>query len=187
MIGGGFTMRPVAVRTFQASMAKDPQSGAAEKAQLLMRCRLTLDAIERAEPSPLWAQFRATVEASASRLGELRGIARELLPMVAALPAETRADLAHQLSYGVELAQERNEQADAVAKIRARGRIRTEAEYTRVQAYADALIRPREEAEFLALGALLDAFMAGADAPARGAAGGVRPGILSSSPEAPRA
>jgi hypothetical protein len=169
---------PVAVRTLQASMVENPQSRATEKAQLLTRCRLTLDAIERAESSPVWAQFRATVEASASRLGDLRSIVRELLPIVAILPADIRADLARQLSsHGVDLAQERKQQADAVAKIRERGRIRSEAEYRRVQAYADALTRPEDEAEFITLGALLDTFMAGASAPERGAERDVRPGI----------
>ena len=133
----------------------------AEKAPLLLRCRLTLDALERAEPSPSWPQVRAIVEESAGRLRDLRTLAQELRATAAGLPATVRAELRRTLDqHGIDVAADRTREAGSVAAIRARGRIRSEAEYRRVQAYADTLVQPEDEAEYAALGALLDAFMA---------------------------
>ena len=141
-------------------MTKDRKPVAAEKGQLLLRCRLTLDALERAEPSPTWAQFRALADASAERLTDLRMLVAELKPLSALLPGEVRRELARELAaHGIDMASERQRDAAEVAAIRARGRIRSEAEYRRVQAYADTLINPEEESEYLDLGALLDEFM----------------------------
>jgi hypothetical protein len=144
----------------EALVASSPDPRAAEKAQLLLRCRLTLDAIERAEPSPSWAELRAVVERSAGRVAELRSLVTELKALAAALPGEARQGLARDLvAHGIDTAAERERDAAAVAPVRARGRIRSEAEYRRVQAYADTLVQPEDGEEYLALGALLDEFM----------------------------
>lgn len=136
-----------------------PNERAAEKARLLLRCRLTLDAFERGEPSAMWADFRAFVEASSGRLADLRSILLELKPMAAFMPKEIRRELAQSLAaHGFDVALELEQDRAAVDAIRARGSIRSEAEYRRVQAYADALITPEEKEEYLQLGALLDEY-----------------------------
>ena len=136
-------------------------ANATEKAQLLTRIRLTLDAIERAEPpSPTWAEFRALGERSANNLRTLRDLAREVAVLASMLPGPIRAELDTALTAaGIDLASERASDLAAIAAVRARGRIRSEAEYRRVQAYADQ-IGPDEarQEEYLALGALLDEF-----------------------------
>ena len=140
-------------------MTSDPK--AAEKSQLLTRWRLTLDAVERAEPhGTSWGELRAVGERSANNLRALRDLAREAAVMASMLPPSIRAELNAALAAaGIDVASEQVAEAAAVAKIRTRGRIRSEAEYRRVQSYADQ-IGPDEsrQDEFLALGALLDEF-----------------------------
>jgi hypothetical protein len=135
---------------------------AAEKAQLLTRWRLTIDAVERAEPGHAGcAELRAIGEANANRLGALRELGREASVMAAMLPAPIRAELETALAAaGIDVTGEHAAEAADVAAIRARGHIRTEAEYRRVQAYANRIgVDPRAQAEFLTLGQLLDEFM----------------------------
>ena len=138
-----------------------PDPNAAEKAKLLMRWRLTLDAVERNEPQgTAWADLRALGERSANNLRVLRGLSREAAVMASMLPPLLRVDLDATLAAAaIDVESERAADAAAVARIRARGRIRSEAEYRRVQSYADQ-IGPDEtrQGEFLALGALLDEF-----------------------------
>ena len=135
-------------------------ANAADKAQLLTRIRLTLDAVERAEgASATWTEFRALGERSANNLRVLRMLAQEVAVLASLLPGPIRVALDTALTAaGIDLAGERAADLAAIAAVRARGRIRTEAEYRRVQAYADALIAPEQQEEFLALGALLDEF-----------------------------
>ena len=132
---------------------------AAERAQLLTRCRLVIDAMERAEPGKQWSDLRSVLEASANRVAGLRQIARECAVMAALLPAAVRLDLDEALrAAGIDLNAERSAEAAEVAAIRARGRIRSEHEYRKVQAYADGLVTHDTSDEYLALGALLDEF-----------------------------
>jgi hypothetical protein len=80
--------------------------------------------------------------------------------MAALLPGDVRRALAFELaSNGIDISAERKREVATIAAVRERGRIRSEAEYRRVQAYADTLVEPEEQAEYLELGALLDEFM----------------------------
>lgn len=138
-------------------------SNVEEKAQLFVRCRLMLDAIERAEASSVWTDLRSAVDANAGRLGALRILERELRTIVALLPAEVQREVEHGLAeLGVDVSVEQVREAAAVSRVRKCGRIRSEAEYRLVQAYADRLgALPSAQEEHLALGVLLDSFMAG--------------------------
>jgi hypothetical protein len=96
----------------------------------------------------------------AKRLGDLRSINRDLRGAMAGLSRSGRAQLERDLleRLGPDLDYERDRQV--VAKVRARGRIRSEREYRVVQGYADSIAgKPGTEDEFLALGALLDEYM----------------------------
>jgi hypothetical protein len=136
----------------------------AELAALHGRCTLMLDAFARAEPDAgILAGLRAAVDrAAASRsLSGMRAVLRELRGMEAGLPTGARRELARDLAarFGPDPAAERD--AAVVARARARGRIRSEREYRAVCAYADAIAGdPAAQDEFLALGALLDGYMA---------------------------
>jgi hypothetical protein len=80
--------------------------------------------------------------------------------MAALLPGDVRRALALELaSHGIDIDVERRREAAAIAAVRERERIRSEAEYRRVRAYADSLVGPEEQAEYLKLGALLDEYM----------------------------
>lgn len=136
----------------------------AELAALHGRCTLMLDAFVRAEPDASgFAALRATVEqvAAGRSLSGMRAVLRELRSMQAGLPLDTRRELARDLAarFGADPAAERD--AAVVARVRAQGRIRSEREYRAVCAYADAIAGdPAAQDEFLALGALLDGYMA---------------------------
>ena len=67
----------------------------AEIAYLLARCRLVIDAIERAEPGPYAAQLRQAVDdtAAARNVRGLRIVRRDLLEMSQALPPADRVAL----------------------------------------------------------------------------------------------
>ena len=138
--------------------SSDPRG--ADRERLLLRCYMTIDALEQSEASPLWAEMRATVAAHATRLTDLRRLVAELQPMAALLPRNTRRSLLRALkSQGIDIASERRSHVDAVAAVQTRGRIRSEAEFRRVQAYADTLVDPGDEREYQQLGELLDEFM----------------------------
>jgi hypothetical protein len=136
----------------------------AELVALQGRCTLMLDAFARAEPDAGgFAAFRATVDrvAASRSLSRMRAMLRELRGMQAALPPDTHRELARDLAarFGPDEAAERD--ADLVARVRARGRIRSEREYRVVCAYADAIVGDTHtQDEFRALGALLNGYMA---------------------------
>jgi hypothetical protein len=136
----------------------------AELAALHGRCTLMLDAFARAEPDAGgFAELRATVDrvAASRSLSGMRAVLRELLAMQAGLPLDTQRELGRNLAarLGPNVVAERD--AAKVARVRARGCIRSEREYRVVCAYADAIAGdPHAQAEFLALGALLDGYMA---------------------------
>jgi hypothetical protein len=118
-----------------------------------------LDAFDAAEPSPTWAEFRKLVERAG--LADLRSIVRQLRGAAAGLTLQARAQLERELlaRFGPDENWQRDR--ELVAKVRARGRIQSEREYRAVQGYADAIAGdPANEADFLALGALLDDFSA---------------------------
>lgn len=135
----------------------------AELAELHARCRLTLDAFRRAEPAArVLDDLAATVErvAASRSVRGLRALYRELGGTRAALPlADARAlDRALEARFGSDRLAARD--AAVVARVRARGRITSEREYRVVSAHADALgADPGAQAEYLALGALLDGYM----------------------------
>jgi len=136
----------------------------AELATLHDRCTFMLDAFARAEPDAGgFAGIRETVDRSAASrsLSEMRAVLRELRGMQAGLPLQAQRDLERDLAarFGPDSVAERD--AAVVARVRGRGRIRSEREYRAVHAHADAIAGdPDAEAELLALGALLDAYMA---------------------------
>jgi hypothetical protein len=81
--------------------------------------------------------------------------------MQAGLSAAGRAELDRTLRKRFGPDTQHGKDAAVVARVRRRGRILSEREYRIVQAHADAVFTDRSsEAEYLALGALLDAFMA---------------------------
>jgi hypothetical protein len=119
-----------------------------------------LDAFHAEQPSPISTQLRSLVE-NAKRLSDLRSIVRDLRGGMAGLSLRGRASLERALRerFGPDANWERDR--ELVAKIRQRGRIQSEREYRVVQGHADAIAGdPAKEAEFLELGALLDAYMA---------------------------
>jgi hypothetical protein len=135
----------------------------AELSALHARCTLMLDAFARAEPDASGiAGLRATVDrvAASRSLSGMRAVLRELRGMQAGLPLGTQRELARDLAahFGPDVVAERD--AALVARVRARGRIRSEREYRVVCAYADAVAGdPDAQDELLALGALLDGYM----------------------------
>jgi hypothetical protein len=126
---------------------------------------MTLTAFQRDDPSFNPQPLIAIVEA-ADRLSELRAISRELRAMSAAMSPSGRATLRRQLheQFGSDLEAERDRKV--VDRVRRRGRIRSEREYRVVESFADSLdTNLGAESEFLALGALLDAYMAAPQLP----------------------
>jgi len=131
-----------------------------EAAALRERTLLMLVAFEREEPGPTWAKFRELVETS-SRLSDLRTMLRECRGMMAAMSPAGRCALESVLRDRFGADPEWDRDLAIVAKVRARGRIRSEREFRSVQAYQDAIAAELErQDEFLALGALLDDFSA---------------------------
>jgi hypothetical protein len=136
----------------------------AELATLHGRCTFMLDAFARAEPDAGgFASIRETVgRLAASRsLPGMRAVLRELRGMQAGLPLDAQRELGRDLAarFGPDPVAERD--AAVVARVRARGYIRSEREYRVVCACADAIAGdPDAGAELLALGALLDGYMA---------------------------
>jgi hypothetical protein len=146
-------------------MPRQTPAAAEELIALRGRALLILAAFEREEPSPTWARYRALVE-EATRLTHLRGIIEDLRAMMAGLPRESGAALRRELRarFGPDREEERDRKS--VAKIRARGRIRSEREYRIVQAFADGIpADPDDQNEYLALGAMLDEYMAAPELP----------------------
>jgi hypothetical protein len=136
----------------------------AELAMLHGHCTLMLDAFARAEPNAGgFAALRATVDrvAAGRSVPGMRAVLRELRGMQAGLPLGTQCELARDLTahFGPDAVAERD--TVVVTQVRARGRIRSEREYRVVCAYADAIAGdPDAQDEYLALGALLDGYMA---------------------------
>ena len=121
------------------------------------RAHMMLAAFERAEPSPLWSQFRVIVD-QAKALGALTDIVRDLRGASAGLLPDARAELERQLRERLGPDEEWERDRRLVEKVRHRGKIRSEREYRLVQAFADS-IAAEDQREYLALGALLDEFM----------------------------
>lgn len=133
---------------------------AEEVAELRARALLAIATIDREEPSEIWAQVRAIVE-HATRLTDLRTLYREIRGFVGAISPSARQQLERELQerFGPDVGQIRD--TKVVARVRKAGRIRSEREYRIVQAYLDSMpVESRDAAETLALGALLDGFMA---------------------------
>jgi hypothetical protein len=131
----------------------------AKLAALRGRALFMLDAFDAAEPSPTWAEFRRLVERAG--LSDVRSMIRDLRGAAAGLTPQARAQLERELldRFGPDEGWHRDR--ELVVKVRARGHIKSEREYRVVQGYADAIAGdPANEAEFLALGALLDNFSA---------------------------
>ena len=150
-------------------MADSPAALAKSEALAELRARafLMLDAFERDQPGSGVGQLRQVIE-SASSLGAMQTILRELRAGASTLSAAGRQHLDHELSarFGPRLIAEQEREQAVVATVRRRGSIRSEREYRIVQAYADAMSGdPGAEAGFLALGALLDEFSAAAKLP----------------------
>ena len=132
---------------------------AGELAELRGRALFMLDVFDAAEPSPTWAAFRDVVERG--RLSDLRSILRDLRGAASGLTSDARAQLDRALLDRFGPDEHWHRDRELVAQVRARGRIRSEREYRAVQGYADAIGGdPANQAEFLALGALLDEFSA---------------------------
>lgn len=141
-------------------MAADPSARDIEAAVLRERAHVILAAFERADSSPTWARFRELINRARS-LSDLRTVNRELRGAMAGLNRADRQELTRTLRdrFGPDTEFERD-QATA-EKALTRGRIRSEREYRAVQAYADGIAGDQEaESKYLALGALLDDFMA---------------------------
>jgi hypothetical protein len=134
-----------------------------EADELRERATMMLAAFVRAEPTATWSQMNEIV-ARAKGVNALRAIVRELRGAAAGLSRAARAELERALRdrFGADKSWERDRQL--VARVRARGQIRSEREYRVVQSYADA-IAADDQAEFLALGALLDDYMAAPQLP----------------------
>ena len=142
------------------SVPDDPRDKSGEKAELRQRALLILATFDREEPSPDWAELRRVVERTTTLSG-LRSIVRDLRSAMGAMPAVSRIalekDLARQFGPDAGAAKD----AAVVDRVRLRGRIGSEREYRSVQAYADAIAGDQSrQDEFLALGALLDDYMA---------------------------
>ncbi len=144
----------------------DPARAAAA-ADLRQRLEVMLEAFERAEPKSqdLWAGVRGVL-AKAQSLTALKAVAREFRGMTGALPPDAKRALDRTLRERFGPDPEAARDAAVVTTVRARGRIRSEREYRAVQAFADGMSRDPDDASseeaYLELGALLDAFMAGA-------------------------
>ena len=133
----------------------------AELARLRDRTLFIIETCEREEPGPSWPSLRAIVTDLAERgkLRDLRTLGRELRGMMAGLMPDARARLDSELRARFGEGADARADAEAVERIRARGAIRSDREYRVVQAYADALgHHPAAREEYLALGALLDAY-----------------------------
>jgi hypothetical protein len=136
------------------------RGNAEEAAALRERVLLMLAAFEREESSPTWPQLRKVVEAS-TRLSDLRTVLRECRGMMGAMSPAARRTLERDLRNRFGADSEWQRDVAIVAKVRARGRIRSEREYRTVQAYQDSIAGDLEhQDEFLTLGALLDEFSA---------------------------
>ena len=149
------------------SNLRTPNPGsAAAAAELRQRLEMMLDAFERAEPASTEssAMWRVLLDKSTS-LTALKALARELRGRSGALRPAARRDLDHALRARFGPDPESARDALVVAAVCQRGRIRSDREYRVVAAYADSLARDATdaavEAEYVQLGALLDAFMAG--------------------------
>ena len=132
----------------------------AEKVELRERALAMLAAFEREEPGPMWARLRGVLERT-TQVSPLRTLLRELRAMTGAMSSEGRRALRQELRE--RFGPDRDEKRDlaTVAKVRARGRIRSEPEYRAVEAYGDSIAGdPARQDEYLALGALLDEFSA---------------------------
>jgi hypothetical protein len=132
----------------------------AELSELRERVLVMVAAFEREESSQTWAKLRELAERS-TRLTDLRGLVRECRGIMGALtPAGRRAlDIELRERFGADPQWERT--LGIVAKVRARGRIRSESEYRSVQAYQDSISSNADsQEEFLVLGGLLDSFSA---------------------------
>ena len=118
---------------------------------------MILARIEQEEPSETWTRFRVLVEGT-TRLTDLRVIYREIRSILGDMLPEPRAQLERDLEqrFGPDAADLRDRRL--VAAVQKRGRIRSEREYRIVQAFLDS--HSGDNAEVLALGALLDEFMA---------------------------
>ena len=136
--------------------------GTAAEAVTILRERalLMLAAFEREEPSATWSQFRGLVE-KATRASDLRSLLREFRAITGAMSESRRRALERALRdrFGPDDDWERH--LAVVARMRVRGRIRSEREYRSVQAYQDSIANTVAlQDDFLALGALLDDFTA---------------------------
>lgn len=120
-----------------------------------------LAAFEREEPGPTWAHFFRAVLECTNRLGDLRVLLRELRAMTGAMSPEGRRGRQRALRQRFGPDRDEGRELVTVEKVRARGRIRSEREYRSVEAYADSIAGERaRHDEYLALGALLNAFTA---------------------------
>ena len=106
------------------------------------------------------AQLRHVLEGTSS-IRDLRALLRDFRGMRAGLSAGGRRALDQVLEQRFGPDTDEARAAAVVEGVRKRGRIRSEREYRIVQAYADSIgADPAAQAEFVALGALLDAYSA---------------------------
>lgn len=136
-------------------------------AELRIRAGLMLDAFERDQSGSRVGQLRQVVEGTRS-LSAMRTILRELRAAASTLSPAGRRQLDQELSarFGPGLTAEEEREQAILATVRRRGSIRSEREHRVVQAYADTLSTdPNADAEFRALGALLDEYSAAAELP----------------------
>ncbi len=128
----------------------------AEVEALRERALTMLAAFDREETGPAWSQFRELVQKS-TRIGELRTILRELRDITGTMSRSGRKELDRALAarFGDDIEGQRE------LEIVTRGRTRAEREYRSVQAYIDSKAGDQiRDEEFLAFGALLDAYSA---------------------------
>jgi hypothetical protein len=121
---------------------------------------MILDALMRAERGPIWAGVREVIDGARS-VSALRTINRDLWGFVAGLADVDKLELTRTLRerYGADSELQRARQT--AERALERGGIRSVVEYRAVQSYADAIAGDRAfDAQSLALGALLDDFMA---------------------------
>jgi len=120
-----------------------------------------LAAFEREEQSGTWAKFRELLQRS-TRVSDLRMLLRELRAMTGAMSTTGRQALLAELEQRFGPDSDYEADLAVVSRVRNRGRIKSEREYRAVQSFADSIAGdPQRDGEFLALGALLDRFMAG--------------------------
>ena len=137
-----------------------PKQPSREEVDLRARATLMLTAFEHAEPGPWVTEFHDILERTRG-ITRLRALLREFRSMAAGLPAAGRTELACALEAQFGPDPEFECDRRVVAQVRTRGRIRSEREYRAVQGYADAIAADQDaQEEYLALGALLDAYMA---------------------------